>query len=141
MSYLNTIAADPSALAPAAPAPLAQMADWTQFSARTATASAACALAGVLLFPQHRVLGFFGGGAFGHALPMLFVPEERTTAICALASTGSAVAGSLLWKEHPVMGYIAGQLAGQAALSFVPGNHRTFGDYYRSIMPESQAAR
>lgn len=64
------------------------------------------AVAGGLLWRDHRVLGVIGGASLGRNIPALLDERDRKWALCNLSSTGAGVAGSLLWKEHPVWGFM-----------------------------------
>lgn len=83
------------------------------------------AVAGFLLWPQHRVLGVLAGDALGLNAYRLYrnAPGDRTTALTNMGVAATAIAGSLAWKAHPFWGWFAGFLVGAAATSFVDGSN------------------
>lgn len=74
--------------------------------------------AGIVLFPEHRVLGAIGGASLGRNIPALLKSEERNLAIANMGQTGAAIAGSRLCHNRPVLGFFLGWLAGGAAIYF-----------------------
>lgn len=82
-------------------------------------------LAGVALWPKHRLLGFFAGEALGMNAARIVrgAGPDRTLAACNIAMTTSAITGSLVWKKHPALGFFAGLLAGALITSAVPGSN------------------
>lgn len=82
-------------------------------------------VAGVALWPKHRVLGFLAGESLGMNAYRFYRNQgaDRTKALSNLGMTAAAVVGALLWKKHPIIGYFAGMFAGAAASSFVPGSN------------------
>lgn len=70
------------------------------------------AVAGAIVWKEHRVLGLVAGASVGRNLPALLKPELRRLATVNLGVTGTAVLGSLALKGHPVVGFLGGALIG-----------------------------
>jgi hypothetical protein len=88
---------------------------------KTLVPGAVGAVAGVMLWKKHPVLGAIMGFAVGDNAMELW-KGDRMKAACKLAVEGAGVVGALKYKKHPVLGFIGGALAGAVATSFVDGS-------------------
>lgn len=76
-------------------------------------ADLAGAVAGAVLWKQHRVLGFLAGGsAVGGAISL--VRGRVGSAALTMVPTAAGVAASLYWPKHPALGFILGHVGGSA---------------------------
>jgi hypothetical protein len=91
-----------------------------QWFVESALPGLAGAIAGAFLWEDHRVLGFFGGGALGaNVMPIVKGTNglyDRRTALCAVGAVGVGVGASLGWRKHPVLGYLGGGIGAAVAL-------------------------
>lgn len=89
----------------------------------TGAASIAGAIAGAVLWKQHRVLGLFSGGTAAAVASSLALSKGKDwpDAVQRLGTTAGSVGGSLMWPRHPILGFLAGGLVTGAATCFVPG--------------------
>ncbi len=87
--------------------------------------AAAVGLAGVALWPEHRLLGLIAGEAVGGNAYRLWrgQGDDRVRAVGNLFAAGTGVAGSLMWQKHPFLGWFIGFAVGSAATALVKGTN------------------
>lgn len=86
--------------------------------------AAAAAIAGAVLWKEHRVLGFLAGGAVGDAGYRVWrnKGDDRNDAMYMVGVTAAAVGGSMVYKQQPALGYVGGMVAGLGAAYFLPNS-------------------
>lgn len=85
----------------------------------------ALGLAGLTIWEQHRVLGFFLGDSIGNNAYRIYRGEgnDHTIAACNIGATSLGVATSLYWKKHPFWGFLLGFAVANTITAFVPGSN------------------
>ncbi len=107
-------------------APQKSMASWSDMfpsipeqDGRMAILGIIGAIAGVVLFPKHRVLAGIGGLTLGASLPDLATPGKRAEAVAGIGVAAAGIGASLAAGNHPVMGFVGGIAAGSAATTYL----------------------
>ena len=108
----------PASVQPSFTSTLAKAKAHAPHDVRDTAGTAAGAVAGAVIWREHRVLGAIGGASLGRNIPGIFRGADRRDALCNMANTGAAIAGSLIAPSTPIVGFTVGYLIGGAVIYF-----------------------